>query len=71
MHPDFGGLISGVSPVVVRLDVVSFQTSSSTQKETGCWLGGYVLIVLDVSCGVESTIREDRMSQDNDLNSVP
>jgi hypothetical protein len=54
-YTDFGGLSSGVAPVVVRLDVVSFQPRCSVlmmivlllflQKQNlmvlDCWLGGY------------------------------
>ena len=40
-HADFVGLSSGASPVVVRLDVVPLQPSSSTQTVTGFRLGGY------------------------------
>jgi hypothetical protein len=59
---DFGGLSSGAAHVVVRLDVVSFPTSSSTPTVAGCRLGGY-------------PVRRDRwggkrtaggMSEDND-----
>jgi len=40
-HADFGGLSSGADPVVIQLDVVSFQPCSSAQTVTGCQLGGY------------------------------
>ena len=40
-HADFGGLSSGASPVVVRLDVVSFPPRSLAQTVAGCQLGGF------------------------------
>jgi hypothetical protein len=40
-HADFGGLSSGASPVVVRLDVVPLPPRSSAPTVAGCRLGGY------------------------------
>ena len=40
-YAGFVGLSSGADPVVVRLDVVSFLPSSSSQTVAGCLLGGY------------------------------
>jgi hypothetical protein len=52
---DFGGLSSGATPVVVRLDVVPLPPSSSAHTVAGCRLGGY-----PVGCDlwVESVMRE-------------
>jgi hypothetical protein len=40
-HTDFGGLSSGASSVVVRLDDVPLPPSSSMPTVAGCRLGGY------------------------------
>jgi hypothetical protein len=40
-HADFGGLSPEAPPVVVRLDVLPLQPSSSTQTVAGCLLVGY------------------------------
>jgi hypothetical protein len=53
-HADFGGLSSGAVPVVVRLDVVPLQPHSSSMWQ----VVGWVDILLDVICGVESALRE-------------
>jgi hypothetical protein len=39
-YADFDGLSSGAPPVVIRLDVVSLQSRSSTPMVAGCQLGG-------------------------------
>jgi hypothetical protein len=41
VHAELGGLSSGASPVVVRLDVVPLSPRSSEQTVAGCQLGGY------------------------------
>ncbi len=40
-HADFGGLISGSSPVIIQLDVVSLPPRSSAPTVADCQLGGY------------------------------
>jgi hypothetical protein len=40
-HADVGGLLSGTSPVVVRLDVVPLLPSSTVSMVAGCRLGRY------------------------------
>jgi hypothetical protein len=66
-YADFGGLSSGAAPVIVSLDVVSFQPHSSVQTVAGFLFfvstrtnkrHHHLDILLDVIGGVEITLRE-------------
>ena len=54
-HPDFVGLSSLATLIVIRLEVMPLQTSSQCRLWlVVCWAD----ILLDVICGVESAMRE-------------